>query len=927
MRLLLCLLCFSVSVPLCLSAQEKAPSLDQPLGFTLPEMPLPDALRRIEQATEWRFSYSPQDLPATRRVALRDANQSLRTTMNTWLRSTGLSYRVIGGQVVMFRERERGQNRRIAKRMPQPQLSGYVVDAESGERLPYAKVWDARSGRGTVANAYGFFSLTLPRDSVTLLASFPDYVGRSRTFYLSQSQRIEIPLQPYLNLAAVSIETDRSSTGPDEADMSTISLPVTELNYMPTLLGEVDALRAVQLLPGVQSGSEGQVGLYVRGGSPDQNLVLLDGVPLYYVSHWGGFASVFNADALSDVRLIKGGFPARYGGRLSSVLEVTMKEGNRRETQFAGSIGLLSAKASVQGPIGKKPGQEEAHTSYILSARRNYFDLIMRGISLASGNPDEDAGPLSYGFYDLNAKVNHILSDKDRLYLSGYWGQDRSRIRSESNRWIREDGSTWIGEEAPPDWVLRQKEQNTSRIQWGNALAALRWNHVWSHRAFSNLSLSYSQYRYDNDQRFDETRSYPQDSAQQSSNRLRFASAISDAILRWEMDFYLNHQHQLKWGAQATLHRYQPGVLQERLLLEQDTLRDTLQGDFGAQGYEGFVFVEHDWRIGARLRVHSGLHAAVYRFGQRNYFSLQPRLSARLLLSDRLAFKASYARMTQFLHLLVNQSVGIPVDLWVPATDQVPPQQSDQFAAGLSWQSPNGQWEASLEGYYKQMSDLIDYREGYSLFEGTRNGWENAIEDQGRGQAYGGELLVRKRKGRLRGWLGYTLAWNWRQFDEINDGARYPFRYDRRHDLSLVGIYSLKPHIELSATWVFSTGQAITLPTGRHESFFEDRNAFPEPGDRGRDVEGDIYLYEGGRNNFRMRAYHRLDLGISFHKEKKWGTRTWRLGLYNAYNRRNPFYYDLNRRSDPDQGQQGDLVLTQLSLFPIMPSVSYGVEF
>ncbi|RMG61159.1 MAG: hypothetical protein D6722_20045 [Bacteroidetes bacterium] len=562
MRLFLFLLCLIASLGV--SAQEASP--DQPLGFTLPEMPLPAALQRIEQATEWRFSYNPRLLPATHRVALRDARQSLRTTLDDWLRGTGLGYRVIGGQVGIFKVQEGPQpdEAQNGSRAQAPTVSGYVVDAESGERLPYAKVWDARSGRGAVANAFGFFSLTLPRDSVTLLAGFPNYVGRSRSLWLTESQRIELSLQPYLSLQAVSIERDRSPTGPEEASMSTISLPVSELNNMPALLGEVDALRTVQLLPGVQSGSEGTVGLYVQGGSPDQNLVLLDGAPLYYVSHWGGFASVFNADALSDVRLVKGGFPARYGGRLSSVLEVTMKEGNRREAQFAGSIGLLSAKASVQGPIGKKPGQEEANTSYILSARRNYFDLIERGIALAQGIPHGDAGPLSFGFYDLNAKVNHIFSDQDRLYLSGYWGQDRSRIRDVSNRWVREDGSTWVAEEPPADWVLRQEEQSLSRIGWGNTLAALRWNHVWSHRAFSNLSLSYSQYRYENDQQYEERRSYPQDSAQQSSYRQRFSSAISDAILRWEMDIYPNHRHQLKWGAQATLHRYRPGVLQER---------------------------------------------------------------------------------------------------------------------------------------------------------------------------------------------------------------------------------------------------------------------------------------------------------------------------------------------------------------------------
>jgi len=899
--------------------------LEEPLGIRIETTSLPDALQQIQQATDWRFSYNPREMPADHTVSLQRKAQSLQTTLDKWLNETGLSYRVIGGQVVIYRLKS-GSSSKASSRIEKPQLSGYVVDVESGERLPYARVWDARSGRGTVTNAFGFFSLSLPRDTVTILASFPSYVGRSQTFYMGGSQRKEVSLQPYLKMEEVAIEADLGAIGPDEADMSTIILPVSELNNMPALLGEVDAVRAVQLLPGVQSGSEGTVGLYVRGGSPDQNLVLLDGVPLYYVSHWGGFASVFNADALSDVRMVKGGFPARYGGRLSSVMEVSMKEGNRREREVAASIGLLSAKISVQGPIGKKEGQEEANTSYIVSARRNYFDLIERGIAIASGNPGEDSGPFSYGFYDLNFKINHIFSEKDRLYLSGYLGQDRSRIKGIDETWIREDGSTWLGDQAPEDWVAKRERTSLSRIRWGNALGALRWNHVWSHKAFSNLSLSFSRYHYDSDLQIGETNEMRQGETVSDGYRQRFSSSISDAILRWEVDVYPSYRHQVKWGAQLTLHSYRPGVLQERVFFEQDTLRDTLQGDLQAQGYEGFAFVEHDWRIGERLRIHSGLHAAAYRFEQKNYFSLQPRLSARLLLNDGLSLKASYARMVQFLHLLVNQSVGIPVDLWVPATDEVPPQQSDQIAVGLSWQSSNRQWEASVEGYYKQMTNLIDYREGATFMEGARNGWENAIEMNGTGEAYGAEFFLRKRKGRLRGWVGYTLSWNWRQFESINEGIRYPFRYDRRHDISIVGIYTLKPGIEVSGSWVYSTGQAITLATGRHESFYQDRNAFPESRGSSIDTEGDIFLYEGGRNNFRMRDFHRLDLGISFTKEKKWGTRTWRLGFYNAYNRRNPFYYEFARVERPNSSTT-ELGLVQFSLFPITPSISYGVKF
>lgn len=543
-------------------------------------------------------------------------------------------------------------------------LSGYVSDMRTGERLPYAQVWEARSRRGVVANAYGFFSLTLPSDTVTLLARFPDYLGQSETFYLDRSRQIDLRLDPYLSMQAVPIEAAAKDGGaaPESADMSTLVLPMSEVKHLPALLGEVDAIRSIQLLPGVQSGAEGTTGLYVRGGSPDQNLVLLDGAPLYYVNHWGGFASVFNADALQDLRLIKGGFPARYGGRLSSVLEMTMKEGNRRETEVAGSIGLLSAKISVQGPIGKKPGQAEARTSYILSARRNYFDLIDRGISLATGSESSgDESPLGYGFYDLNAKVNHTFSHKDRIYFSAYWGQDYSRLRQERTIYLLPDGS--FSREPgsggnPPDSSDTFYEKQESRIRWGNALAALRWNHVWGHRAFSNLSLSYTHYYYENDLRYREDRTPYVGSVASSQGRLRFASGISDAILRWEASFYPGHGHQLVWGAQAALHSYRPGLLQEQIVLQADTLRDTLMGDETLRGIDAFAFIEHDWRLSDRWQVHSGLHVAGYRLRGRSYGSLQPRLALRLRLREGMALKASYARMTQFTHLLINSRWG-----------------------------------------------------------------------------------------------------------------------------------------------------------------------------------------------------------------------------------------------------------------------------
>jgi hypothetical protein len=894
------------------------------ISLPISQLTIPEALREMEAKTDLHFSYNPGIFSTEKRVSLSQPTP-LQEVLDQWFAGTDLAYREVGDQVVIYQKKTPSKASGSSQQPTSATLSGFLVDAQSGERLPYGKVWDLRSGRGAVANAYGFFSLSLPQDSITLMASFPEYLSQPQTFFLRRNQKIDLSLQPYYTMNTVAIEAEKSSTGPEEVSMSTLVLPISEVSNMPALLGEPDLVRAVQLLPGVQSGAEGTTGLFVRGGSPDQNLILLDGVPLYYVNHWGGFASVFNSDALSDVRLTKGGFPARFGGRLSSVMEVSMKEGNRKETQFAGSIGLLSVKASIQGPIGSKNEQGVAKTSYILSARRNYFDLINRGISLAS-NSEPDSGPLGYGFYDLNAKINHIFSPKDRLYLSAYIGQDRSRIKRERTAWALTDGSVRIQEESPDPDAAGIFERSEDRNSWGNAFAALRWNHVWGDKAFSNLSFSYSRYHFSTDQSFEKREEAPGEAIRLTQNKRVFSSAISDAILRWEMDWYPGHRHQIKWGAQAAAHQFEPGIRQTQLVLGNETVMDTMVGNFAANGYEAFAFAEYDWQITDRFRLQSGLHAAGYRFREKNYFSLQPRVSARFLIHERLALKASYAEMQQFVHMLTNQSVGIPVDLWVPATDSVPPQYSRQLAVGLSWASVDGGWEASLEGYYKQMEDLIDYSEGYSDLSQNPNGWESIVETGGEGLAYGAEFFLQKKRGPLRGWLGYTLSWNWREFAGINGGTRYPFRYDRRHDLSLVALYTLRPGVELSASWVYGTGQSITLATGRHESWFQDERSYPDPNSEYDDVEGDIFLYEGGRNNQRMRAYHRLDLGASFTKEKSWGQRVWRFGLYNAYSRRNPFFYSYQKRRDDATGRDRT-ALVQFSLFPITPSISYGLEF
>lgn len=788
-------------------------------------------------------------------------------------------------------------------------ISGYVKDANSGEWLIGAKVYDLQSLEGAITNDFGFFSLTLPDGPVSLRVSYAGYESYQLPLTLEDDAVLTFELD-YLELDAVDIIAEDIESIAEQTEMSSIDVPIEQIKLLPALLGEVDVIKAIQLLPGVQSGNEGSTGLYVRGGGPDQNLILLDDVPLYYVSHLGGFFSVFNADALSNVKLVKGGFPARYGGRLSSVLDIRMKEGNNQEYQVEGSVGVLASKLSVQGPIIKNK------TSFIVSARRTYFDLFTRPLTALAtriGSEGEGSGSFGYYFYDLNAKVNHIISDKDRLYFSTYLGNDVLGLSIEDQ----------VGERGDPNYAYTRLD---SRNGWGNQLAALRWNHLWSPKLFSNLTATYTNYRLRLDNEIDAAFAANQSGTDifESSFFFGYFSGIRDFGARWDFDYYPNPNHDIEFGLNTTWHTFTPGAIGLSVGFSDTTLLDTTINNELARGLETSIYIEDQMKIGDRLSANAGLHFAHYLINQKNYFSLQPRLSARYLLTDKWSLKASYSRMTQFLHLLVNSTTGLPVDLWVPATENVAPQQAWQAAAGVAGTIFDGLIDVSVEGYYKEMSGLISYKEGVSLYLGVEGSWENRVETDGEGQAYGAEILFQKKTGKTTGWLGYTLSWNNRRFENLNNGETFPFRYDRRHDISLVIAHKFNDRISISGTWVYGTGNAITLPSGNFATPIPSQNNF------GSNFllyqTAGATLYENGRNGFRMEAYHRADFGINFTKEKKWGVRTWNISFYNLYNRQNPYFYFLGTEEVPGSPGESQPSLRKLALFPIIPSVSYSFK-
>ncbi|MDX2245730.1 MAG: TonB-dependent receptor [Bacteroidia bacterium] len=803
-------------------------------------------------------------------------------------------------------------SQRIAAQNPQRfTISGYVTDAETGEKLITATVYDNLTKQGSITNDYGFFSLTLKSGPVELVSSFSGYKPFQTRFVLNQDTTITLSLGIFA-LEEVEIVAEEEERIEQKTEMSTIDVPIQQIRKLPALLGEVDVIKAIQLMPGVKSGSEGTTGMYVRGGGPDQNLILLDGVPLYYVSHLGGFFSVFNADALSSVKLVKGGFPARYGGRLSSVLDIRMKEGNINKFEGEGSIGLISSKLSFQGPIIK------GKTSFIVSGRRTYFDLFSRPISKAVSKGNTSFG---YYFHDFNAKVNHTFSDKDRLYLSFYLGDDNLDLKE---KYI-------AGKKGDANYSSNEFK---NRIGWGNDLAALRWNHIWSPRLFSNLTATYS--KYELGIRYDEKSEFMQnDTLRSSSSFFEYISGIRDWAAKLDFDFYPVPSHDIKFGINSTFHKFTPGSLGYRENSGSTQIDTTLKTKIH-NTIETSLYIEDNFQIGRRFSANIGVHAVNYQVSEQSLFSIQPRASFRLQLTDKMSFKGSYVQMTQFIHLLTNSTVGLPIDLWVPATDKVPSQSSWQAAGGLATSLWEDQFEVSVEGYYKKMEGLIAFKEGTNFFLGGINEgtWENIVETGGQGEAYGAELLVQKKKGKTTGWIGYTLSWNFRQFDELNGGLKFPDRYDRRHDLSVVVSHAFNERISVAGTWVFGTGNAITLPSGNYATlenwdFWGNNNTGSfEPISISSALWGDFSarLYENGRNGFRMEPYHRLDLGVNLTKKTKWGERTWNFGIYNAYNRLNPFAYYI--RNDYDSNTQTYTPkLKKLSLFPVIPSVSYSFKF
>ncbi len=760
-------------------------------------------------------------------------------------------------------------------------LNGYIKDSLTGETLIGANLNIPSAGKGVTANSYGYYSLTLLKGIYTLSCSFVGYNTKIVSVNLNTNHERDIYLIPSnMIMQDVTVTGHRRDNNVKTAQMGKIDLSMETVKSMPALFGEVDILKTLQLLPGIRNSGEGNSGFYVRGGGPDQNLIILDDAVVYNTGHLFGFFSIFNSDAIKSVSLIKGGMPAQYGGRLSSVVDISMKDGNMNKTQVDAGIGLIASRFSIQGPLKKDKA------SYIVSARRTYIDQLVKP-AISKSSAFYGSG---YYFYDLNAKVNYIFSGKDRIYLSGYLGRDVFNFNNAERSF-------------------------KVAVPWGNSTATFRWNHIFNRKLFSNTSLVYNDYKF----------SF---GASQNDFNIKLSSGIKDLNAKTDFDFYPLPNHKIKFGALYTYHRFLPNIL----TAQQDTTVFAPNNANKKYANEYALYLQDDWDISNKIKINAGLRygafqqvgpyksyvtdqnankldSTVYKPGQniKYYGGLEPRFTVRYAINEESSVKAAITRNLQFIHLVSNAGTTLPTDLWVPSTLNVKPQISWQYAAGYFRNFNNNTFETSVELYYKKMQNQIEYREGYT--PSLKDPEEEFVF--GKGWSYGAEFFINKVKGRLSGWLGYTLSWTWRKFPQLNDGNKYPTKFDRRHDLSLVGIYEINKKWKISSVFVYGSGNATTIP----ERFYFINNTLTQENSR--------------IDAYRLPAYHRIDFSATLtptHKKKKKYTDSWVFSIYNAYSRQNPYFIYFDQNGNAADGSL-KVDARQVSLFPILPAITWNVKF
>lgn len=839
------------------------------ITLKLNDVSLKDAMQEIEAITPFKFLAKAADIENVTHVSIDVKNISLAEALTKILAGRNLFFKQVDRNIIIRKaaySSKAAQTETNRVNTLQYSLHGTLRSQATGETIIGASIVVAGSSTGTTSNEYGFYSLTLAPGNYTLQISSVGTTKKDVQVLLNKDIRLDLYLEDNTRsletVTVTSTGTGRSLTSPQ---MSVERINVQEIKNIPVLFGERDILKTIQLLPGVKAAGEGNSGFYVRGGAADQNLILLDEAPVYNASHLLGFFSTFNSDAIKNVTLYKGGMPAQYGGRLSSVVDIKMNDGNNQDFGVNGGIGLIASRLNVEGPIQK------GKSSFLLSGRRTYADVFLKLLG------DSSLRNTQLYFYDVNTKMNFNLDEKNKLYLSGYFGRD----------------------------VLGQEK--LAGIDWGNVTGTLRWNHIFSKKLFSNTSIIYSSYDY-------------KINVNSQATNYGIRSHIRDWNIKEELQWYANASNTIQVGVNAIYHTIKPGEI--------SVGKNSGQGLPDRYSLENAVYASNNWKAGDQLSIAYGIRLSAftilgkgdyYKFDKegkvidtmhyqrgdvvKTYFIPEPRIAASYQLNNSSSIKASYTRNSQNLHLISNSTASSPTDKWVASTNVIKPEIADQVAIGYYKNLGNARYELTVEAYFKTMQNQVDYRNGAQVFT------NEPIETQllfGKGRAYGIEWLLKRKGIKFNGWISYTLSKTERRIEEINNNRWYNARQDRTHDLALVGIYQLNKKWTLSANWIYYTGDAVTFPSGKYK------------------LDGEVYFYYSERNGYRMPDYHRLDLGatVQLRKRKNFSSEL-NFSLFNAYGRANAYQIDF-RESETDP-QKTEAVRT--SLFTFVPSISYNFKF
>ena len=878
------IICVSLLISMAVSPMYGQENLETPLTVSFKDITREDALWKLGEISQFAVTYNNEDIPDTR-VTLDFKNSPLKNILQELLSSTDLLFDLTDGQIIIYKNPYRKVN-----------FNGYVEDRETGERLIGANVYGSESLKGTTSNIFGFFSLSLSTRNKTITVSYLGYESEQIFINGKNDYPTTITLSPQATLPEI-IVTDRiylESQIPFRIDNSILSK--TAAKQYPSLGGEVDILRMIQQLPGAQTGTDGIGGLNIRGGNSDQNLVLLDGAAIYNPYHTLGLFSIFDINSIQKVNYLRGQFPARYGGRLSSVVDIRTKDGNNKKKIFQFSTGLLSTKASLEGPIIKNK------MSYFLSYRRSHIDPFLKKYSRDKRAEDNGSGFYNYAFGEFTGKLSYSFSKKDRIFFSVYEGFDKYENQNLSI--------------LDQDQFFTASSTQLQNLDWGNTVAALRWNHIYGSKVFSNLSLTFSRFNFKSDDYEQEVYNIQFDGGVVNdtfSYQSLYRSLIEKTHLKYDIDIIPNASHYIRLGTAVASHNFVPGILNSEIsMFDIENIRDSITQN-PLSSTEWNFYIEDEWTILPSLFLNIGIYNTLFIVKDKTYVLPNPRLNLNYNASQKLRLHTSINRTSQNLHVLTRSGEGFPTDLWVPSTSKVGPKTSWLLDVGLNYKISD-RWNIAIDGYYKKMYNLIEYKENVNF--GTVNNettlnasnWEDNVTF-GNGLSKGIEVILKKEGAKSNVWISYTLSKTTRQFDAINQGVEYPFRFDHRHNLNINARFKINNHLSFTSSFSYNTGSKTNIPRSKWQYIRNDGTL-------------DYFYYDlGSQNSFELPDFHRLNVELQYSKTPSWGKWSLHTGIYNVYNRRN--LYLISTDFNPTTQNSS---YTGTSLIPFLPYFSISIE-